>query len=131
MRASHGFGTTRRSQKPARSQTCAASVANQRLELVRTPRSAGKSPVPELDSFGGRSAAASGAATVLVVCAIHIKAVTIVALDLFEFRDAATERAGLKNRFFHALLLFVLFLLQVSGVSPLTFVCSSASRFAS
>jgi len=70
---------------------------------------AGKSPVPELDCFGGRSAARGRAATILDICAIHIEAVTIFALDLFEFRAAATGRAALNLRFFHYSVLGLVF----------------------
>jgi len=42
-------------------------------------------------------AAASGAATELGVCAIHIEAVTIFAFNFLKFRDAATERTALKH----------------------------------
>jgi hypothetical protein len=56
------------------------------------------SSVPKFDRLGGRSAAASGAATELDVCAIHIEAVTIFAFNFLKFRDAATERTALKHR---------------------------------
>src|SRR5882724_7963156 len=57
------------------------------------------SSVPKFDRLGGRSAAASGAATVLDVRAIHIEAVTIFAFNFLKFPDAATERARLDPRF--------------------------------
>ena len=56
------------------------------------------SSVPKFDRLGSGSAAASGAATELDVCAIHIEAVTIFAFNFLKFRDAATERTALKHR---------------------------------
>ena len=55
------------------------------------------SSVPKFDRLGSGSAAASGAATELDVCAIHIEAVTIFAFNFLKFRDAATERTALKR----------------------------------
>jgi hypothetical protein len=75
-------------------------------QMMPSTCSAGKSPIPELYCFGSGSAAASGAATILNVCAVNIETVAIFALDLFKFPDATAERTTFDLRFwrgfFHA-----------------------------